>query len=178
MAAWNPLFEIAWPLLVRFVNRLYCAFDEQDAEDVAQASMEAAITGIRTFSGEGLFRAWLFGIASKQAATLFRKRSAQKRGQKLLIPSDNLVDAQEGCAKSPADTSQENDRAAILHRAIEQLDEVDRDLVHLHFFGELTFKQIGEARNMNAKTVGTRLTRCKAKLLALLVRENLRSSNG
>jgi RNA polymerase sigma factor (sigma-70 family) len=178
VAAWDSLFKIAWPLLVKFVNRLYRSFDEQDAEDVAQASMEAAINSIRTFSGKGLFRGWLLGIASKQAGTLFRKRSAKKRGMELQVPFDRSVDTRDGRAKSPADASEESDRAAILHRAIEELDEVDRDLVHLHFFGELTFKQISEARNIKPKTVCTRLTRCKAKLLALLVRSNLTSSNG
>jgi RNA polymerase sigma factor (sigma-70 family) len=176
--AWDSLFQSAWPVLVTFVNRLYHSFDEQDAEDVAQATIEAAIKGIQTFSRDGLFRAWLFGIASKQAATFFRRSWAKKRGLELLVPLDGSIDHGDGRAKSPADALEENDRATILHRAIEELDEVDRDLVHLHFFGELTFKEIGKARNMNPKTVCTRLTRCKEKLLALLIRSNLTSPNG
>jgi RNA polymerase sigma factor (sigma-70 family) len=177
-ASWDSLFQSVWPVLVTFVHRLYRSFDEQDAEDVAQATIEAAIKGIQTFSGKGLFRAWLFGIASKQASTFVRRNWAKKRGAALLVPLDDSIDCGDGRAKSPADASEENDRAAILHRAIEELNEDDRDLIHLHFFGELTFREIGQARNMNPKTVCTRLNRCKEKLLALLLRSNLTSSNG
>jgi RNA polymerase sigma factor (sigma-70 family) len=81
-------------------------------------------------------------------------------------------------AKSPSEATAESDRAAILHRALEQLPEEDRDLIHLHFFGELTFKEIGEVRKMNPKTVYTRVSRGKAKLLDLLVRSNLTTADG
>lgn len=176
-AAWDLLFCSAWPVLVTFVHRLYHSFDQQDAEDVAQASMEAAIRNIRSYSGSGLFRGWLFGIAANQATMFHRKRSATKRGAALLVPIALSIDCgDEG--KSPAEASAENDRASILHRAIDELNESDRDLIHLHFFGELTFQEIAEARKMNAKTVCTRLTRCKEKLLAILVRSNLTQADG
>ena len=177
-AGWGPLFEIAWPLLVTFVHRLYRSFDQQDAEDVAQASLQLAVDRIGTYSGQRLFRGWLFGIASNQATTFYRRRFAKKRGLGLLCPPGVFADQQDDTVKSPAEASAENDRAAILHRAIEELGEVDRDLVHLHFFGGLTFSEIGEARDMSPKTVCTRLTRCKRRLLVLLNRSNLTSCDG
>jgi RNA polymerase sigma-70 factor (ECF subfamily) len=176
--AWNALFPIVWPVLVTFTNRLYHSLDEQDAEDVAQAALEAAIGGIATFSGHGLFRAWLFGIASQQARTLFRRKSAAKRGLTLLVPISESAEYRDETVKSPSDATAENDRASILHRALEQLADDDRDLIHLHFFGELTFREIAVVRNMNPKTVCTRLTRCKAKLLDLLVQSNLTRADG
>jgi RNA polymerase sigma-70 factor (ECF subfamily) len=176
-AAWGLLFPKIWPLLVTFVHRLYHSFDQQDAEDVAQASIEAAIRAIASCSGKGLFRAWLFGIAVRQAATFHRSSSAKKRGAQFLVPFNDF-DEHKDEAKSPAEVSAENDRAAILHRAINQLPEADRDLVHLHFFGELTFREIANARKMNAKTVCTRLTRCKEKLLLTLARFDLTKSDG
>jgi len=177
-SAWTSLFPIVWPVLVTFINRLYHSLDEQDAEDVAQTSLEAAIKGIRSFSGDGLFRAWLFGIASQQARALFRRKSASKRGLTLLVPITPSTDRGDETAKSPSDATAENDRATILHRALEQLPEEDRDLVHLHFFGELTFKEIGAVRRMNPKTVYTRISRSKAKLLDLLIRSNLTRADG
>lgn len=177
-AAWTSLFPLVWPVLVRFVNRLYHSLDEQDAEDVAQATLEAAITAIETFSSRASFRAWLFGIASQQARTLFRRKSAAKRGLTLLVPISDSTERRDESAKSPSETTAENDRAAILHRALEQLSEDDRDLVHLHFFGDLTFREIALVRKMNAKTVCTRLTRAKAKLLGILIQSNLTRADG
>lgn len=176
--AWSSLFPLVWPLLVRFVHRLYHALDEQDAEDVAQVSLEAAIKGIDTFSRRGLFRAWLFGIASQQARTLYRRKAAAKRGLTLLAPMSAANDRRDDRAISPAEALAASDRLTILHKALDELSEDDRDLVHLHFFGELTFKEIGTVRNLNPKTVCTRLTRCKGKLLNALRRSNLTRADG
>ncbi|MFN2476524.1 MAG: RNA polymerase sigma factor [Chthoniobacterales bacterium] len=176
--AWTSLFPIVWPVLVTFTNRLYHSFDQEDAEDAAQAALEAAISGIDTFSGRAPFRAWLFGIASQQARTLFRRKSATKRGLTLLVPIGESAEYRDETAKSPCDATAEKDRAVILDRALERLSEDDRDLIHLHFFGELTFREIALVRNMNPKTVCTRLTRCKAKLLELLIESNLTRADG
>lgn len=178
VSAWTALFPIVWPVLVTFANRLYHSLDEQDAEDVAQASLEAAIKSIHTFSSDGLFRAWLFGIVSQQARTLFRRKSAAKRGLTLLVPLSQSAEYRDDAAKLPSDATAENDRAAILHRALEQLPDDERDLVQLHFFGELTFREIAVVRKMNPKTVCTRLTRSKRKLLDLLIRSNLTRADG
>ena len=176
--AWTALLPIVWPVLVTFTNRLYHSFDQEDAEDVAQAALEAAICGIQTFSGRAPFRAWLFGIASQQARTLFRRKSATKRGLMLLVPICESEEFPDETARSPSDVTAEKDRAVILHRALERLTEEERDLIHLHFFGKLTFREIAVVRNMNPKTVSTRITRCKAKLLDLLVRTNLTRADG
>lgn len=176
--AWTALFPLVWPVLVTFVHRLYRSFQLEDAEDVAQASIEAAIDAIGSYSGRGLFRAWLFGIAAKQATTFHRSKSAQKRGRELQVPLDGLRDNPDPDCRSPREISAQNDRAAILHRAIEQLAESDRHLIHLHFFGELTYEQIGRAVGMNPKSVCTRLTRCKRELLALLKRSDITSYDG
>ena len=177
LAAWNLLLPRIWPLLVTFVHRLYQSFEQQDAEDVAQASLQAAVQAIGTFSGKGLFRAWLFGIAVRQAATFYRSNRAKKRGAQFLVAFRDSDDAQDE-ARTPAEVSAANDRALILHRAINELPDGDRELVHLHFFGELTFREIAETRNMNPKTVCTRLTRSKEKLLKALARFNLTKCDG
>lgn len=175
--AWDALLSTAWPVLVTFVHRLYRSFDTQDAEDIAQITLEAAIKSSRSFAGKGSFRGWLFGIAAKQAATFHRMRLARKRGPGRLVSLHDAIDRSDD-AKSPAELSAESDRAGILHRALDELDEADRDLVHLHFFGELTFKEIAAIRKMNPKTVCTRLTRCKEKLIVILGRFNLTNAHG
>jgi RNA polymerase sigma-70 factor (ECF subfamily) len=176
--AWNSLFYLAWPILVTFIHRLYHSFDKEDAEDVAQLSLHAAISNVHRYSGDGLFRAWLFGIASNQATSFHRKHCAKKRGLQLLVAYDSDADFHDDSAKSPAENLADRERASILHIAINELNESDRDLVHLHFFGELTFNQIAEVRQMNPKTVCTRLTRAKEKLLRVLVHNHLVSCNG
>lgn len=177
-SAWTSLFPIVWPVLVTFIHRLYSSFDQQDAEDVAQLSLEAAIAGAKNFAGRGLFRAWLFGIAAQQARSIFRKKTAAKRGLTLLVPISDSFEIGDENATSPADALAITERAGILHKALDDLPDEDRELLHLHYFGELTFAEIALARNMNPKTVCTRLTRCKAKLLDLLAKSNFTRSDG
>lgn len=177
LAAWDSLFATVWPELVKFAHRLYRSFDEEDAEDVAQAALGAAIQGIRSFSGRGSFRAWLLGITARQATTFYRAKRARKRGADLLVPLDHHSD-QPDEALSPAEVSAVRDRAGILYRALDELSESDRDLIQLHFFGDLTCKEIGEIRRMSAKTVCTRLTRSKEKLRPVLNRLNLMTADG
>src|SRR5204863_9528215 len=141
--AWTSLFPVVWPVLVTFVNRLYHSLDEQDAEDVAQTSLQAAIKGIHTFSGDGLFRAWLFGIASQEAGALFRRKSAAKRGLTLLVPIAPPLDRSDDTAKSPSDATSEGGRAMILYRGLEQVSEADAGPTQLLFIGEVTFKDRG-----------------------------------
>ncbi|MFL6569970.1 MAG: RNA polymerase sigma factor, partial [Chthoniobacterales bacterium] len=126
----------------------------------------------------GLFRAWLFGIAAQQARSMFRKKTAAKRGLTLLVPMGGSFERADDKATSPADALAVLERTRILHRAIDELPDDDRDLVHLHYFAELTFAEIALARNMNPKTVCTRLTRCKVKLLNLLEKSNLTTVDG
>jgi RNA polymerase sigma-70 factor (ECF subfamily) len=176
--AWDSLFSAVWPVLVTFVHRLYHTFDKEDAEDVAQATLETAIRQIDSFAGKGSFRGWLFGIAAKQAATLHRRRGAQKRGNGRIIPLSDGIDWCDEAAKSPSEIFATSDRCALIHRALSELEEADRDLVQLHFFGELTFREIAVVRKMNAKTVATRLTRARAKMCVILARFNLTQSDG
>ncbi len=151
--------------------------DERDAEDIAQATLVAAVRGAGTFRGQGSFRGWLFGIAAHQATTFHRAQSTLKRGAGQIVPFPSVLEFRDD-GKSPADISAENDRADLLHRALEELEETDRDLVHLHYFGELTCKEIATVRRMNAKTVSTRLSRCKDKLLLILGRSHFTHADG
>lgn len=176
--AWDLLFPRVWPLLVGFVHRLYRGFTEHDAEDVAQAALEAAMRNAHTFRGRGLFRGWLFGIAARQASNLHRNRSARKRGAGKVVQLGEADDPHDERAASPAETLSARDRAAILHRALEALPPDDREIIQLHFFGDLTCEEIGQARGMNPKTVATRLLRARQALLGLLRRHHLTSHDG
>lgn len=176
--AWDLLFPRVWPILVTFVHRLYGGFDEHDAEDVAQASLEAAMRSAHTYSGRGHFRGWLFGIAARQASNHHRARSAQKRGAGRLVPLEDGIDAQDHSAQTPEEMLSARDRAAILQRALDELSAENREIIQLHFFGELTCEQIGRALRMPTKTVASRLQRSRQTLLVLLRRYHLTSHDG
>ena len=46
----------------------------KDAEDLTSQTFLAALEGIRSFRGDGVFAAWLMGIASRRRALFFRGR--------------------------------------------------------------------------------------------------------
>ena len=51
--------------------------NEKDAEDLTSQTFMAALEGIRSFRGDGVFAAWLMGIASKKLALFYRGRRVE-----------------------------------------------------------------------------------------------------
>ena len=55
-----------------------------------------------------------------------------------------------------------------LHRALQELPEIYRETVMLHFFSELRYDEIAKLTGVSEGTVKSRMSRAKERLLALL----------
>ncbi|MBS0658530.1 MAG: sigma-70 family RNA polymerase sigma factor [Verrucomicrobia bacterium] len=177
-AAWEELFPQIWPLLVRFVHRLYGSFEAADAEDVAQLTLEAAMRSAGTFSGRGPFRGWLFGIAARQASNHHRALTATKRGAGRVEPLNLEVELHASTQPAPDEILSARERAEILHEALEDLPPTERELIQLRFFGDLSCEEIAQVCRLHPKNVATRLHRARRALLVHLRRRHLTRHDG
>ena len=59
-----------------------------------------------------------------------------------------------------------DDDVQVASKLLAELDEEDRELVHLKFYEGMQNKQIGELLGMNPSTVGTKLHRAVARMRA------------
>ena len=139
------LFEIwrdpVWRFFCRRVRPLERA--EELAQDVFTAILEAA----PRYQPRGAFRSYLFGIAYNVLMADRRKRA---------VISEPLGDyAVEG-----------TDRDAVLwvRTALERLDPVDREILMLREYEQLSYQEIADLQSQPLNTVRSRLFRARLSL--------------
>lgn len=133
---------------------LFMVHDQTIAEDVFQDTFLKAIT--RLHQGEykisGKFGSWLLRIAHNIIIDLFREQKNDKTVEAMednnltkIVPADYVDDSIE----AQFVTSQTMKEVKLL---MNQLPDVQREVVFMRFFQELSFKEIAEATNVSINT--------------------------
>jgi RNA polymerase sigma factor (sigma-70 family) len=143
--------------LLHRIARAYAA--DADRQDLFQDIVCQLWRSYPTFRRESAVVTWMYRVALNTAITSLRRRS--RRPAPLPIEA-----AGEPAAPAIFDESD----AAALHRAIRELNDIDRALV-MCYLDDFSYARIGEILGMSESNVGARLTRVRAKLQALLTRQ-------
>lgn len=138
-------------LLRLALTRVNCA---ADAEDVVQEVFLKLLTAQPRFRDGEHERAWLIRATVNRAIDL-RRAAASKA-----IP---LEDAEEAAAPEPLQ----------LLSAVQALPEKYSTVIHLYYYEGHNIWEIAKLLGLPAPTVGTRLSRGRAKLKELLKEEDL-----
>ncbi|TDD66558.1 RNA polymerase sigma factor [Actinomadura rubrisoli] len=144
--------------------------DRQDADDVTAETFLVAFRILDRYDpARGALRPWLFGIATNCVAEHRRKEARHYRAMS------------RGWRESPVE-SHENRVAAVVtaHRAKSQLAKAlleltpgERDVLLLVALGQLTHEEVAQALDISYGTVGSRLSRGRAKLRQVIDQEAL-----
>ncbi len=146
--------------------------DAHLARDLAQETFLRAWSSLSSFEGGAALGTWLHSIAINQVRTEMRRRSAQKRGAPVSIEvlggGDDGGEAgtfePEGPAADPARPMEEQERAALLQRAVAELDSEFREVLVLREFRDLQYEEIAEITGVPVGTVRSRLFRARSEL--------------
>jgi RNA polymerase sigma factor (sigma-70 family) len=111
--------------------------DRLAAEDIAQTVFQRMLKYRHTYRDDGSFTAWMYHLARRCAADYFRKSQA---GPANMDPSD-LQDYADDRPHAGEHAAASDDQA-LLHRALNQLDHEDREVLLLSRFQELSFAEI------------------------------------
>lgn len=155
----------------RVYNLCYRMLGDADAAaDVTQDSFISAYRNLNRFRG-GLFRSWLFRIATNACYDALR---ARKRRPTVSLsaqadydddgPAFDLPDAGE----SPDERALRRELSAAIQRGIEQLPEEQRIVIILSDIQGLAYEEIAEVTSTNLGTVKSRLSRARARLRDIL----------
>lgn len=149
---------------------LYVAgrLDVQAAEDVAAETFLLAF-GLRDrFDSErGGLRPWLFGIATNLVARHRRKEA--RHYQTLARTSPEIAaDSHENRVVTAVAAERMQPQLA---RALSRLSRGERDVVLLVALSQLSHEEVAQALGISYGTVGSRLSRARAKLLGAIDRE-------
>ena len=132
--------------------------DAAAAEDVAQDAFVRAYRQLYTFRRGEPFRPWLLRIVTNLALNEVRSRT---RRTGLL---GRIGVFAERSAEAPHDAVSATDDASTLLRAISELPEDDRVVLHLRYYLELPEREIAAAIGKPTGTVKSRLHRAGRRL--------------
>lgn len=143
----------------------------EDAADLTQEALIKAWRNLAGFQFESAFSTWLYRLASN--ACLDHLRSVKRRPQVSLTVEDD--DGETQTMEFPDDaptpeqaaiTKDENERLA---RAMQALDEQQRQILTLRAINDLSYAEIAEILGVKEGTVKSRLARSRDALRKILL---------
>ncbi len=149
-AAWNELVERFSRYVYAIAVRAY-RLAEHDAEDVFQDVFARAYERLGSLRDDAAIRPWLAQLTRN--ACVDRLRTAA-REQPTEEPSADETDA----------TLERLDEALTVHEALETLSGDCRDILDRFFARDESYRTIGEALDLPAGTIASRISRCLGKL--------------
>ncbi|MCC6283680.1 MAG: sigma-70 family RNA polymerase sigma factor [Phycisphaerales bacterium] len=159
--------EAAWRAIIdRYARRVFALArsrcrSAEAAEEITQSVFVTVATKLQTgaYVEKGRFESWLFRVAMNRVRD--EARRAARRGP------DRGDDALASAPAPPADGGRAPGLGA-LRRAMEQLNEADRDIIQLRHHAGLSFKTMSELLNEPVGTLLARHHRALRKLRQML----------
>ncbi len=152
------------PLVFGHLKRL--GADTALAEDLTQETYAKAWRGIDSLRKVSSLRSWLLTIARNEYFQHVRRRRPEGPGL------DTIPETQDA-GPSPDAMAAAGERDERLHRELGRLDPVLRETVALHYFQDLSLREVAEALGLPAGTVKSRLNRALESLRASFEQEAL-----
>ena len=146
------------PALFRYVTSFIP--EPRDAADVCQSAWVSTLRGLPRLKDRGAFAPWFFGIARRSAFDWMRQR--YRRAPETAWPEEEPEDS--GAAPDDQLTMD----PAALEAGLQSLGPLEREVVLLYYFQELTIDAITQLIGAPAGTVKSRLHRARRKLRTTL----------
>jgi RNA polymerase sigma factor (sigma-70 family) len=157
--AWNELVE-------RFSRYVYAicvrAFrlSEHDAEDVFQEVFARTYEQLGKLRDDDAFRPWLGQLTRRLCIDKLRASAREQPTEQLEPPGVE-------------DTVAELDEAMTIHDALATLSENCREILDRFFARDESYRTIGDALDLPAGTIASRISRCLQRLREALEERNV-----
>ena len=138
----------------------------EDAADLSQESFLKAWNHLSSFHFEAAFSTWLYRLASNTCLDFLR--SVKRHPQVSLTVEDN--DGEEATldipdsAPSPEESLISSEEAALLARAMAELEPEQRQILTLRVVNEMSYADIADILCIREGTVKSRLSRAREAL--------------
>jgi RNA polymerase sigma-70 factor, ECF subfamily len=149
MSAASELVSAHYQRIYAYFRRL-CGRDD-DAADLTQKTFSKVWTALPTFEGRSSFSAWIHGIGHHVYVDWRRK------GDRLDPQPDEWWETCAADGPTPFEDAEERDLAGQLHALVARLDDTGRQVVHLHYYQELSLAEIADVLDISPSTVKYRL---------------------
>jgi RNA polymerase sigma-70 factor (ECF subfamily) len=123
------------------------------ADELSQETWLAVLGKMHTLRNATTFRVWLYRIARNKVYQELRRR-------KVTIELDEALEA----ADDTVDEIGSSEDAAKLHRCLEKLKPLHKEVLLLRFLEEMSYEQIADVLDCNIGTVRSRIFHAKLAL--------------
>jgi RNA polymerase sigma-70 factor (ECF subfamily) len=159
----EQIYQEFGPRVYHMARRMVC--NETDAEDVTQDVFMQVIRNLSSFRGESAFPTWLHRVTVNAALAHRRKHALRAHAS---LGEDTELDLCDEHQDSPPDLLLSQEQRQFIHRAIESLPEVYREVIILSDIEGASNAEIGERLELTLPAVKSRLHRARLLLRDLL----------
>jgi RNA polymerase sigma-70 factor (ECF subfamily) len=154
------------PLVLRYQGPIYnAAFrvlgNAEDAAEVTQTVFLRIVEHLGEYDSRYRFFSWIYRIALNEALNV-RRRGAREEP----LDDDDAVVA--GIGADPERHAGDAQRSRHIQRALLRLKATDRMMIVLRHFSDCSYREIGEALELDEKTVKSRLFEARQRLRLFL----------
>lgn len=141
---------------------------KEDVKDVLQDVMLGAYQSLKGFKENSSIKTWLYGITRRKIADYYRlKYTKDSLTTPILVNEDYSSDD---------DEYEKVINKVSIHYALEKLSIDEKELIHLIFIEQLSYREIEEITEIPIGTIKSRVHSIKEKLKYLL-KEDWRNTN-
>jgi len=133
---------------------LSIAKDDEDAKDITQDSFLKVLENIHRFRNEAKFTTWLYRIVYNQSIRFVKERNTEN-----IVKTESI-----SIPENPYSEYSVKKEYIELYKAINLLEDNDRNIILLFYLGEKSIKQIGTITGMSASNIKVMLHRARKKL--------------
>lgn len=138
--------------------------NREEAEEVTQDTFLKVHGSLSKFKGDSKFSTWLYKICYNSSLDYLKKRKRNVKTETIddytvnkLVSHENILD-----------NIQVADNRIRIKKGIQELAGDDGILITLHYFEELSLKEISKIMGSNENTVKVRLFRARRRLAEIL----------
>lgn len=164
--------ELAWEVLVRQQQARICSIaygyvgDQEEAQDLAQEIFVRLYKRLDTCRDGEKFSSWLISIARNACLDHLRRRKA--RPPRRDIPAEEMAGLR-SLAPTPEENWIRSSRQRLVHRALRQLSDINREIILLKDIQGLPLEEIAGMLELPLGTVKSRSSRARMELARAIV---------
>ncbi len=138
--------------------------NKEEAEEVSQDVFLKVYQALPTFKGDSKFSTWIYRIAYNRSLDYLKKQ-----GRTLTTTAiDEYKDFNIPALENTLDALDDKDRKRTIKEAMKELAEADAFVLTLHYFEELSLKEISKVMRLSVDNVKVRLFRSRKRLATIL----------
>jgi RNA polymerase sigma-70 factor (ECF subfamily) len=147
------IWEVYHPRLQVYVSGF--SGNRGDVSDSVSEILLHVFESIHLYNGRNAFSTWLYTLARNRIIDQLRKKK---------VPNDSLGDFEPGDSCTPEDLLIKKTEQESVRDAVNRLSGGDREIIYLHFYEGLKYREISEITGIPLGTVKYRMSESRKTL--------------